>query len=106
MAVCGAASSAWRRRQSPSPAGWRGPLKRVRPVRSIIATIEPGSPAARAGLLARDILVAIDGKAIEGVDDLMRRLNADKIGQEVTVSLLRGGRRIDFRLTPTERAAA
>ena len=73
---------------------------------ALITTIERGSPAERGGLLARDILVAIDGKAIEGVDDLMRRLNAEKIGQSVTASVVRGGRRIDFKLTPTERAAA
>jgi S1-C subfamily serine protease len=73
---------------------------------ALIASIEAGSPAASGGLLARDILVAIDGKAIEGVDDLMRRLNADRIGHEVTASVLRGGRRIDFKLTPCERLAA
>ena len=73
---------------------------------AMISSIEPASPAARAGLLSRDILVALDGQAVEGVDDLMHRLNADKIGKDVVASLLRGGQRIDFKLTPTERAAA
>jgi S1-C subfamily serine protease len=70
---------------------------------AMITAIEPGSPADRAGMLARDILVALDGQPTEGVDDLLRRLNADGIGKPTTVALLRGGRRIDVSLTPTER---
>jgi S1-C subfamily serine protease len=70
---------------------------------AMITAIEAGSPADKAGLLARDILVALDGAATEGVDDLLRRLNADRIGKEVAVSLLRGGKRIDLKLTPSER---
>jgi S1-C subfamily serine protease len=70
---------------------------------AMINAIEPSSPADKAGLLARDILVALDGQPIEGVDELLRRLNGDQIGRLVTVSLLRGGRRIDIALTPTER---
>jgi S1-C subfamily serine protease len=71
---------------------------------AMINAIEPSSPADKAGLLARDILVALDGQPIEGVDELLRRLNGDQIERLVTVSLLRGGRRIDVSLTPTERA--
>jgi S1-C subfamily serine protease len=76
------------------------------PSGAMIGTIEPASPAARAGLAPRDILVAIDGQAIEGVDDLIRRLNAERIDHTTTFSILRGGKRVDFSLTPTERAAA
>jgi S1-C subfamily serine protease len=70
---------------------------------AMINGIEPGSPADKAGLLARDILVALDGQPIEGVDELLRRLNGEQIGRVVTLSLLRGGRRIDIGLTPAER---
>jgi len=71
---------------------------------AMINVIEPGSPADRAGLLPRDILVALDGKPIEGVDELLRRLNGEQIGRTVTVSLLRAGARVDLTLTPGERA--
>jgi S1-C subfamily serine protease len=70
---------------------------------AMINGIEPGSPADKAGLLSRDILVALDGQPIEGVDELLRRLNGEQIGRVVTLSLLRGGRRIDIGLTPAER---
>src|SRR5262249_34379237 len=66
---------------------------------ALIATIEPASPAHKGGILARDILVALDGEPVEGVDDLMRRLNADKIDRQVTLSVVRGGKRIDVKVT-------
>ena len=71
---------------------------------AMITVVEPGSPAALAGLLTRDILVALDGQPTEGVDDLLRRLNAGSIGRTLTASLLRGGQRIDIKLTPSERS--
>lgn len=70
---------------------------------AMITTVEPGSPAAKAGVLHRDILVALDGEATQGVDDLLRRLNAERIGRELKVSLLRGGKRIEVAITPSER---
>jgi S1-C subfamily serine protease len=70
---------------------------------AMINVVEPGSPAAKAGLLSRDILVALDGKPVEGVDELLRRLGAEQIGREVTAAILRGGRRIEVKLTPGER---
>ena len=42
-----------------------------------------GSPAARAGLRAEDLVVAIDGVPVRGVDDLQRLLDADRIGADV-----------------------
>lgn len=70
---------------------------------AMITVVEPGSPAAQAGLLTRDILVALNGKPTEGVDDLLRRLNAQSIGRTLTASVLRGGQRIDVQVTPSER---
>ncbi|MDZ4866640.1 MAG: trypsin-like peptidase domain-containing protein [Alphaproteobacteria bacterium] len=72
---------------------------------AMINAIEPASPADKAGLLSRDILVALDGQPIEGVDELLRRLNGERIGRPVNVSLLRGGKRIDITLTPSERTS-
>ncbi len=71
---------------------------------TMITHVEPGSPAAQAGILARDILVALDEKPTEGVDDLLRRLNAQSIGRTLNASVLRGGQRIDVKLTPSERS--
>jgi S1-C subfamily serine protease len=46
----------------------------------------------------------LDGKPAEGVDDLLRRLNAESIGRTINASVLRGGQRIDVKLTPSERS--
>jgi S1-C subfamily serine protease len=70
---------------------------------AMITVVEPGSPADQAGLLQRDIVVALDGQPTEGVDDLLRRLNAQSIGRTLTASVLRGGRRVDVTVTPSER---
>jgi S1-C subfamily serine protease len=70
---------------------------------AMITVVEAGSPAAQAGILQRDILVALDGQPTEGVDDLLRRLNAQSIGRTLTASVLRGGQRVDVKLTPSER---
>jgi len=68
-----------------------------------VSEVEPGGPAAAAGLLAGDLLLSLDGIAIEGADDLIRLLGAERIGRETTVSVLRGGQVERRTLTPAER---
>ncbi len=69
----------------------------------MIATIEPGSPAERAGLAAGDIVLALDGTAVTGADDLIRSLAGDKIGRHVDIETLRNGTRRVVSLVPDER---
>jgi S1-C subfamily serine protease len=66
--------------------------------------IEPGSPAELAGVRTGDILIALDGIAISGADDLIRALTGDKIGRTVTLESLRQGERRQSVITPTQRA--
>ena len=61
-----------------------------------------GSPAARAGLRAEDLIVAVDGTRTQRVEDLQRLMVADLIGVPVTVRLLRDGREQNVELTPAE----
>ena len=55
-----------------------------------ISEVLAGGPAAQAGLLAGDLVLSVDGRAIEGADDLIRLLNAERIGRPTTVTILRG----------------
>jgi len=70
----------------------------------MIATVEPGSPAERAGLMSGDIILALDGIAVTGADDLIRMLAGDKIGRTVEIEALHNGNRRVLSLVPDERA--
>lgn len=54
-----------------------------------VAGLEPGAPAAAAGLAEGDLLLEADGRPVTGVDKLHRLLTAEAIGREVSVRLLR-----------------
>lgn len=43
--------------------------------------LEPGAPAERGGLREGDYILAIDGKPVGGVDDIVRLMDASRIGQ-------------------------
>ena len=69
----------------------------------MIASIERGSPAERAGLTAGDIILALDGTTVTGADDLIRILAGEKIGRKVEIEALRNGGRHVVSLVPDER---
>jgi S1-C subfamily serine protease len=68
-----------------------------------VAGIEPGSPAAAAGLQVGDVIVAFDGEPVPGIDALHRRLTADRIGVATPVTVLRLREKLDLGLTPAAR---
>jgi len=68
----------------------------------LIASVEPQSPAAAAGLRDGDVILALAGEATSGVDQLHRQLTDDRIGTPVTVSILRNGERRHLTVVPTE----
>ena len=57
----------------------------------MIAAVEPDSPAAQADLEQGDVILALNGEPVGGIDDLVRLLNGDRIGQIVDLTLLRRG---------------
>src|SRR5947207_2656482 len=66
----------------------------------LIASVEPRSPAAAAGLRDGDVILALAGEAISGVDALHRQLTDDRIGTPVTVTVLRNGERRQLTVVP------
>jgi S1-C subfamily serine protease len=62
--------------------------------------IMPQSPAASAGLLAGDVVLAIDGVAVAGVQQFRTAVASLKIGRPVAVDIWRDGRRERFEVTP------
>jgi len=56
----------------------------------LVASLEPDSPATRAGLHEGDILLALDGAPTPAVDALHKLLTAERIGERAIVTFLRG----------------
>jgi S1-C subfamily serine protease len=53
--------------------------------------------------MSLDIVVRLDGEPVTGVDDLIRRLNAERMGRAVRLDVLRRGQLRSFEVHPTER---
>jgi serine protease Do len=69
-----------------------------------IVEVVADSPASRAGLRAEDLIVAVDGSAVEGVDDLMRVMTGDLIGSTVRLDVIREGAPRGVDVVPVELA--
>ena len=67
-----------------------------------VESLERGGPAARAGLEPGDLIVAFDGAAINGVDDLHRALTAERIGRRASLTVLRRASRLEIPIQPEE----
>ena len=56
-----------------------------------VANVQSGSPAEKAGLRERDIIVAMNGRAIHSAAELRARLGLTPIGEQVELRVQRGG---------------
>jgi aminopeptidase YwaD len=67
------------------------------------ADVREGSPAAKAGLKAGDILVAFDGKPIQNLYDFTYALRSKRPGEEVLVRVMRGGEAVEAKVLLEQR---
>jgi Do/DeqQ family serine protease len=58
---------------------------------AVIARVDPGSPAERAGLRTNDLVVAINGAPMRSGTELRNRVGLSRIGDEVELTVERGG---------------
>ena len=65
---------------------------------ALVASIEAGSPAATAGVLVGDLVVELDGVAIDGPDELRTALG-DRPGAQVKLVVSRAGQRVELAVT-------
>lgn len=68
-----------------------------------IAGLDPNGPGRSAGLENGDLLTAVDGRPLRGLDDLLRALGPDSIGRPLRLEAIRQGRRFEVTATPRER---
>jgi S1-C subfamily serine protease len=67
-----------------------------------ITSVEPDSPAARAGLRDGDVITACDSHVVGGLDDLHRLLTEERIGAPVNIAILRSAERRLIAVVPAE----
>jgi S1-C subfamily serine protease len=70
----------------------------------LVTDTAPDSPAARAGLRPRDIIIGIENGVVGSVDDLQRQLTEELIGRDAELSILRAGTLQTLRVRPAESA--
>jgi S1-C subfamily serine protease len=75
--------------------GWIGAA--MQPVRLdeggglLLVSIEKDAPAAKAGLLLGDVIVALDGKSLESFDQLLEVLSGEAVGKRLRLDVVRAG---------------
>src|SRR5919199_19177 len=65
----------------------------------LVVQVAEGGPAANAGFLQGDILVRLDGTGVTNADDLQGLLGPNRVGANVTASVVRGGELRDLNVT-------
>lgn len=67
-----------------------------------VVSVADGSPAQKAGLRQGDVIIALDGKPVAGVDDLHRLLTDARVGVSGTLTVLRWTEKRELRVVPEE----
>ena len=68
----------------------------------VVMSVEEGGPARRAGLREGDVIVALDGKPVAGVDDLHRLLTDARVGVSNSLTVLRYTEKLALQVVPEE----
>src|SRR5262249_24454501 len=63
-------------------------------------SVEEGSPAKRAGMREGDVIVALEGQPVAGVDDLHRLLTEVCVGVSSTLTVLRYTEKLELTVVP------
>jgi S1-C subfamily serine protease len=69
---------------------------------ALVLSVEENSPAKRAGLRDGDIIVALEGHPIAGVDDLHRVLTDIRAGASCSLTVLRHTEKLELSIVPEE----
>ena len=68
----------------------------------LIAKVVADGPAARAGIQANDVIVAVNGKAVNSAGAFIGELAAKKVGESVELSVIRNSQTVKIRVTLEE----
>jgi S1-C subfamily serine protease len=81
---------------------WLGVVAQNRGKYIEVAKVEPGGPAASAGVRAGDFVLELGGTKVESIDDLQRLLTSWEIGRELPMRVLRESRFVNVTVVPSE----
>lgn len=70
---------------------------------AVVGVVTSGSPAERAGLLSRDLIVAVDGDEITSMGELVVALRRHRPGDAIGIDVMRGTERMSMQVTLTEK---
>ncbi len=70
----------------------------------VVISVNGSGPGQRAGLREGDVIVALAGKPVAGVDDLHRLLTDARVGVSSSLTVLRGTEKLDLKVVPEEAA--
>ena len=70
---------------------------------ALVQDVTPGSPGARAGIRTYDLIVAVDGKAVSGNDQLIQLIAARQPGTVATLQVVRDNRPMNVAVKLAER---
>ena len=70
---------------------------------ALISEVEPGTPAADAGLAPGDVVIAVQGGDIESMADLIIAIRDQEVGEEVTITYVRNGEEQTVQVVLEER---
>ncbi len=66
---------------------------------AVVGTVSADTPAAKAGLQAKDAIIAVNGQAVDGTDSLVDRVRALKPATVITLTIVRDGQKADLKVT-------
>ncbi len=65
----------------------------------LIRQVVAGQPADQGGIKANDVVLSVDGAAVEGPRDLQRIISSTPVGKSVKISLMREGKETEVAVT-------
>ena len=68
----------------------------------VVLGVTDGSPARKAGLREGDVIIALEGQPVAGVDDLHRLLTDARVGVSSSLTVLRRTEKLEMRVVPEE----
>jgi len=69
----------------------------------LVTHVEPKAPAALAGVMVGDVIVLFNEKPVPGMREMLHRLRDSRIGDTISLTVLRGGAKVDLTVTVADR---